>query len=188
MNVLVNGIGNIGKTILGVICDYKELFGIDDIYALKNTAVNDWNREDLLILKDKGVVICSKENPEFKPLDDIIDTIHYIFDCNANGIGIKNKNWYESLPNLKGCSAQGSEKGFGIPFMSSANNEVIENEQFVQIVSCNTHAISSLITTAVADDLSELIEGDFVVSIFLCLAGNRHYLVAVRDTFLYLHW
>ncbi len=163
MNVLVNGIGNIGKTILGVLCDYKELCGIDHVYALKNTAVNDWNREDLLILKDKGVIICSKENPEFKPLGEVIDTVHYIFDCNANGIGFKNKNWYESLPNLKGCSAQGSEKGFGIPFMSSANNEVIATQKFVQIVSCNTHAISSLITTIVADDLSDLIEGDFVI-------------------------
>lgn len=163
MKVLVNGIGNIGKTILGILCDYKSKLNIDEIYALKNTAITDWNKEELNILSDMGIVICSRENEDYLDLEDIIDRIDYVFDCNANGFGLKNKYWYENLTSLKGCSAQGSEKGFGIPFMTGINDEQIEDKKFVQIVSCNTHALSSIITTFVNDDLSNLIEGDFVI-------------------------
>ena len=61
MKVLVNGVGNIGKTILGLLCDYKSKLNIDEIYALKNTAITDWNKEELRILGDMGVVICKSE-------------------------------------------------------------------------------------------------------------------------------
>ena len=163
MKVLVNGIGNIGKTILGVLCDYKSKLNIDEIYALKNTAITDWNKEELNILNKRGVIICSKNNKDYTCLDDIIDGIDYIFDCNANSFGLKNKTWYKDLTTLKGCSAQGSEKEFGIPFMSGINDKQIIDKKFVQIVSCNTHALSSIITTFVNNELSNLIEGDFVI-------------------------
>ena len=64
MNILVNGIGNIGQTLLGVLCDQKSLLGIKGIYALKNTQISDWNRQDLELLIDKGVIICTKEASE----------------------------------------------------------------------------------------------------------------------------
>lgn len=163
MKVLVNGVGNIGKTILGLLCEYKNLLKIDSIYALKNGIVSDWNREEIKILQEKGVVICSRHDSSFQNLDEIINSIDYIFDCNSNGIGMKNKAWYESLPNLKSCSAQGSEKGFGIPYMSGVNDEIITNSKFAHIVSCNTHALSALLLTLTNNDLSNFIEGDFVV-------------------------
>ena len=163
MKVLVNGVGNIGKTILGILCDYKSKLNIDKIYALKNTVITHWNKEELNILSDMGVVLCSRENEDYLDLKDIINRIDYIFDCNANGFGLKNKYWYENLTNLLGCSAQGSEKGFGIPFMSGINDEHITDRKFVQIVSCNTHALSTIIKTFVNNDLNNLIEGDFVI-------------------------
>jgi glyceraldehyde-3-phosphate dehydrogenase (NAD(P)) len=163
MKVLVNGIGNIGKTVLGILCDYKELLGIDEIYALKNSEITVWNQEELNILAEKGVQICSKSSKAFKSINEVINTIDYIFDCNANTFGLKNKTWYNSLPNLKGCSAQGSEKGFGTSFMSGVNDHQIIKSKFVHVVSCNTHAIASLITTIANKDLSNLMEGDFVI-------------------------
>ena len=163
MKVLVNGIGNIGQTILGILCDYKLILKITEIYALKNTTISAWNKTEIDIIEQKGVIICSKSNSDFKGIDSIIDQIDYIFDCNANSFGMKNKQWYTSLKNLKGCSAQGSEKEFGISFMTGINNKVIKNEKFVHIVSCNTHAISSLITTLSNNNLSNFIEGDFVI-------------------------
>ena len=163
MKVLVNGIGNIGKTILGVLCDYKSKLDIDEIYALKNTEIRNWNREELNILKNKGVIVCTRGHQDYIHIEDIIEDIDYIFDCNANKFGLKNKQWYNDLINLKGCSAQGSEKGFGIPFMSGINNQEVPNHKFVQIVSCNTHALSSLLTTMVGDDLTNFVEGDFVI-------------------------
>ncbi len=53
MKILVNGIGNIGQTLLNLLNDYKEILNIDKIYALKNTAINDWNRTELDILSGK---------------------------------------------------------------------------------------------------------------------------------------
>jgi len=163
MKILVNGIGNIGQTLLGVLCDYKTMLHITNIYALKNTQITDWNRLEIDLLEKKGVIICSKNNSLYKNIDSIINEIDYIFDCNANSFGLKNKEWYSSLQNLKGCSAQGSEKGFGIPFMTGINNMAIKNVTFAQIVSCNTHALSSIITTFSNNTLSNFIEGDFVI-------------------------
>jgi glyceraldehyde-3-phosphate dehydrogenase (NAD(P)) len=163
MKVLVNGLGNIGQTILGVLCDYKSVLNITEIYALKNTAITAWNISEIERIEKKGVTICAKNNSSYKDIDSVIDKIDYLFDCNANSFGLKNKEWYASLKNLKGCSTQGSEKGFGMPFMTGINNKVIENEKFVQIVSCNTHALSAIITTFSNADLSNFLEGDFVI-------------------------
>lgn len=163
MIVLVNGIGNIGQTILGILCDYKKTLKITEIYALKNTSITEWNKTEIEFIEQKGVIVCTKNNSGYRDIDSIIDKIDYIFDCNANSFGMINKQWYSSLKNLKGCSAQGSEKEFGISFMTGINNKIIKDEKFVHIVSCNTHAISSLITTLSNNDLSNFIEGDFVI-------------------------
>ena len=57
--------------------------------------------------------------------------------------------------------AQGSEKGFGIPYAYGINDVVLENKpDFIQVVSCNTHNISSLVKT-IAPDVSNLVYGDF---------------------------
>ncbi|PLX07153.1 MAG: hypothetical protein C0596_12220 [Marinilabiliales bacterium] len=146
MKVLVNGIGNIGTTLLSFLIEYKEKLNIAELYALKNTSVHPWLMTDLEKLRNKGVVICSKKNEKnLIPFDNILKKIDYIFDTTANTFGLENKKWYSELPNLIACSAQGSEKGFGIPYMHGINNNQILNEKFVHIVSCNTHAIASLI-------------------------------------------
>ena len=49
MKVLVNGIGNIGTTVLNVLARFQDILGITQIYALKNT-LHPWNQIDL----DKG--------------------------------------------------------------------------------------------------------------------------------------
>lgn len=163
MNVLVNGLGNIGKTVLSVLLKYKELLEIKNIYALKNTSINEWNLVDLEILQDQGVIICTKQADQFEDLDAVIYQVDYIFDCNSDSIGSANKSWYESLPNLKGASAQGSEKDFGLSYMSGVNDIQMKSSKYAHIVSCNTHAIGALVKTLTGGDINKLIEGDFVV-------------------------
>jgi glyceraldehyde-3-phosphate dehydrogenase type II len=163
MNVLVNGIGNLGQTLLCLLSEYKTLLNIDTIYALKNTQISSWNLVDIELLEGLGIVVCTNKQDAYINLPSIIDTVDYIFDCNANSFGLKNKDWYSSLTNLKGCSVQGSEKGFGVSYMSGINDKSIENSKFVHVVSCNTHAISSLIQTFSNNNFSFFVEGDFVV-------------------------
>jgi len=163
MKVLVNGIGNIGTTLLNVLAQYKETLGITEIYALKNKPF-PWNNVELEILKNKGIIICTKEkHPFFQEITKHINQIDYVFDTTTNGIGLENKAWYNALDTLKACSAQGSEKSFGIPFMTGINEKAIKNEKFVQIVSCNTHALASILTVFTGEKLKNLSKADFVI-------------------------
>ncbi len=180
MNILVNGVGNIGTTLLNLLIDFKDHLGISEIYALKKGKVDVWNEAELQILHERGVILCSETNTKFKPLSEIIKTIDYIFDCNANGMGLKNKVWYESLSHIRGFSTQGSEKGFGIPFMSNVNNEEIHNQRFVQVVSCNTHSLSTIVQTLTNNNFSNLISGDFVVVRRSEDIGNHQRLVSAN--------
>lgn len=162
MNVLVNGIGNIGTTLLNLLVEYKDQLGINTIYALKNTP-QSWLISDLQILQEKEVEIVSRDNNDFSSLDSIIDHIHYVFDCTNNGGGIANKNWYERIPNLKGACAQGSEKNFGMSYMIGVNDELIRSEKFAHIVSCNTHSIAAILSSLTDHSLSSLDQADFVI-------------------------
>ncbi len=163
MKVLVNGVGNIGKTVINILYDYKDLLGIHTVYALKNGKISSWNQSELEFLERKGIIVCTKEKSKYEKLGKVIDAVDYIFDCNANTIGLRNKAWYSGLPNLKGCCAQGSEKGFGIPFMSGINNEVITDQKFVQIVSCNTHSLAALLHTISNNAIESITQSDFVI-------------------------
>jgi glyceraldehyde-3-phosphate dehydrogenase type II len=166
MKVLVNGVGNIGQTLLGVLQQFKELLGITEVYALKNN-VQPWGKPELDMLVAQGIKVFvpakSNMSQDYPNIHEVIHEVDYIFDCTANGIALKNKSWYASLSNLKGCVAQGSEKGFGIPFMSGVDDALIPFEKFVQVVSCNTHGLASVLKTFSNNQLGRVSEADFVV-------------------------
>lgn len=179
MNVLVNGVGNIGSTVLNILMSKKDALGINDVYALKNTP-QTWNKEELEILQEKGVKVCSNNSSEFTSLDAIKNEIDYIFDCTNNGGGMKNKSWYQNLPNLKGACAQGSEKEFGKSHMIGINDDSIWGEKLVHIVSCNTHAIASIVSTLTDGNYDEIDFVDFVIVRRSEDIGNHQRLVSAN--------
>lgn len=179
MNVLVNGVGNIGSTVLNILISKKDSLGINTVYALKNTP-QPWNSEELEILQEKGVIICSTHSSKFTSLDAIKNEIDYVFDCTNNGGGMKNKSWYQNLPNLKGACAQGSEKNFGKSHMLGINDESIWGEKFVHIVSCNTHAIASIVSTLTEGNYNEIDFVDFVIVRRSEDIGNHQRLVSAN--------
>jgi glyceraldehyde-3-phosphate dehydrogenase (NAD(P)) len=75
-----------------------------------------------------------------------------ILDCTPAGNEMKEKH-YNQLPGVKGFIAQGSEFGFGKPYARGVNDEVLEpgKDRFIQVVSCNTHNITTLIKTLAAE-------------------------------------
>lgn len=163
MKVLVNGIGNIGTTLLSLLIEHQELLNIDTVFALKNKPL-PWQEDDLNYLSLIGVRVCSKlQESDYEFLDSIIDEVDYIFDCTNNGGGMLNKQWYVDLPNLKGACAQGSEKKFGVSYMAGINDHAVKSKKFVHVVSCNTHSLSSLLTTFTGENLERHTESDFVV-------------------------
>jgi glyceraldehyde-3-phosphate dehydrogenase/erythrose-4-phosphate dehydrogenase len=76
-----------------------------------------------------------------------------IVDCTPAGNENREK-FYENLTGPKGFLAQGSEFGFGKPYARGINDEVLVpgEDRFLQIVSCNTHNITTLIKTITHQD------------------------------------
>ena len=157
MRVLVNGYGNIGGTIVALLQRYQQLLGITEIHVLKNKP-NPWDDQVLTDLSESGVNLHVS-----KPLEDIINHVDFVFDSTANGGALKNKACYENASHLLGCVSQGSETGFGVPFMGGVNDRVIADQKFVQVVSCNTHAILALLKKYSGGNLRQIENSDFVM-------------------------
>lgn len=175
MNVLVNGLGNIGTTLLGFLIKYKDQFGIDTIYALKNRPLT-WEQKLHHYYESNGVqLILGKDS-----IGPIVKDIHYVFDCTTNGMGLANKPWYESFTSLKGASAQGSEEGFGESVMYGVNEGQFETEKYAHVVSCNTHAIVSLLKHFSGNDFDKVAKSDFVIVRRSEDLGNHERLVAAN--------
>ena len=176
--VHVIGTGTIGEPLIGLLCDYKDQLGIDEISFNKNTALRS-DRSKVLSLLKRGAHLAVNENKvdDFKNLGmepkleskDAISRSTAVIDCTPSGIGHKNKElFYRKFSNsVKGFMAQGSEDGFGLKYARNINDSVIkedENSQFIQIVSCNTHNIACITKTLAIDDFGpeNLLEGRFV--------------------------
>ena len=97
MKVLVNGIGNIGTTLLNLLSDYKGLLGIDVIFALKNTSIHSWKKTEIMFLKEKGLLYAPKTTPMSLWILMKLKGNQLYFDCNANSFGFRNKEWYKKL-------------------------------------------------------------------------------------------
>lgn len=179
-NVLVNGMGNIGTTLTNLLLRYKKVLKLNKIYVAKRS-IYPWNEEERNILTRAGVEICTENGQgEYPPLSSILPQIDYIFEATANGVGMANLTDYKKLSRLKGSAAQGSEKGYGIPFMSGVNNAVIKGAKFVQVVSCNTHGSAAILKTLAGENLENLEEADFVVVRRSEDLGNHQRLVSAN--------
>jgi glyceraldehyde-3-phosphate dehydrogenase (NAD(P)) len=66
-----------------------------------------------------------------------------IIDCTPAG-NVNKREIYLGLDQNKGFIAQGSEHGFGVPYVNGINGETLKG-RYIQIGSCNVHSISALI-------------------------------------------
>lgn len=158
--VHVVGTGTIGEPLIGLFSDYRKQLGIDEVTFHKNSPlsyerakVNDLLSRGarLAVYKDKweGFKEIGIE-PELEA-EEAISRADVVVDCTPKGFGHKNKHkYYEKFANkVKGFIAQGSEHGFGLKYARGINDEALQknDNQYVQIVSCNTHNIASLTNT-----------------------------------------
>ncbi len=158
MRVLVTGLGNIGTTLSSLLLYYREQLGIDEIVALKRTNTG-WGASNHTPLIDRGLILFPYAG-EFEAQARRAD---YVFETTANGVGMRMRPFYANLDNLRGVSAQGSETGFGLPFMSGINDSAVLGERYVQVVSCNTHGAAALLHGLSGGDLSSINHADMVV-------------------------
>ena len=103
--VHVIGTGTIGEPLIGLLCDYKDQLGIDEVTFNKNSALRS-DRSKVISLLGRGARLAVNENKmdSFKQLDmdadleteDAISRSSVVIDCTPSGIGHKNKEQYYS--------------------------------------------------------------------------------------------
>ena len=157
--VHVVGTGTIGEPLIGLLCDYQDQLGIDEITFHKNSALK-LDRSKVIDLLKRGarLAVDTEKINQFKKLkidsdletERAIERASVVIDCTPKGIGHDNKvKFYQKFSDsVKGFIAQGSEDGFGKKYARGINDSVLgSDDQFIQIVSCNTHNISCITNT-----------------------------------------
>lgn len=168
--VLVNGLGNIGTTLVNVLLQHKGRLGIDRVLAYKNQP-QDWQTADLQALVAAGAEVIVAPSSSDDPVGDYFQqlrSVDYVFETREHGLANALKSRYQeaiagSGYRLQAVCAQGSEKGFGVPFMAGLDPTAITLQPLVTVVSCNTHAIAALLQTLCGEQLENLQHADAVV-------------------------
>ncbi len=177
-SVLVIGTGTIGEPLIGLLCDTKEQVGIDEVMFHKYTPptlldeTRDKRKDRPLVrqLIKRGAKLCIKgeetqkgfEKEGFDPFivgtEKAIDRASVVIDCTPKGFGHQNKEeYYKNFEdNTLGFIAQGSETGFGKPYVYGVSDSVMsgsalepDKDRYLQVLSCNTHNLVVLIHTLV---------------------------------------
>jgi glyceraldehyde-3-phosphate dehydrogenase (NAD(P)) len=175
--VHVVGTGTIGEPLIGLLCQYREALGIEEVTFHKRTPLLT-DRSKVRSLMKRGAKLCCDRSsvkgfqdlgmePTYETLESF-ERAAVVIDCTPSGVGTQNKvEFYEKYTNnTLGFIAQGSEFGFGKPYARGVNDRALVRgkDQFLQVVSCNTHNLSILIDTFGLQDggPDNLLDGRFV--------------------------
>ncbi|SVD90699.1 uncharacterized protein METZ01_LOCUS443553, partial [marine metagenome] len=136
--VHVVGTGTIGEPLIGLLCDFKEDLGIDEVTFHKNTPLTT-DRSKVRSLMNRGARLTTYEKnfdgfntiglkPELNA-ESAIDRASVVIDCTPKGFGHENKKrfYQKYLHNTKGFIAQGSEYGFGKMYARGINDIALIN-------------------------------------------------------------
>jgi len=178
--VHIIGTGTIGEPTIGLLARAKDKLGIDEVTFHKKSPLSG-DRPKINSLIEKGAkFVCDRDQMKaFEKLGyhkasydtlEALEQASVVIDCTPSGVGQANKHkFYDKFKhNTLGFLAQGSEFGFGKMYARGINDEVLQRgkDQFIQIVSCNTHNLGVLIKTLASDTdgkVNDLREGRFVL-------------------------
>ena len=145
--VHVVGTGTIGEPLIGLLCDFKDILGIDEVTFHKNTPLTTDKSKVLSLIKKRGARLTTHEDrfdgfnniglkAEFST-EEAISRASVVIDCTPKGFGHDNKNkYYEKyLKNTLGFVAQGSEDGFGKKYARGINDSALKvgEDKFIQV-------------------------------------------------------
>ena len=175
--VHVIGTGTIGEPLIGLLGSLQQPLGIEEVTFHKRTPLLT-DRSKVQSLIKKGAKLCVDDaaasgfqdlgmEPSYESIE-AIQRAAVVIDCTPSGVGTQNKTeYYEKFTsNTLGFIAQGSEFGFGKPYARGINDHALVRgkDQYLQIVSCNTHNLSILIQALAltSGGPDNLVEGRFV--------------------------
>jgi glyceraldehyde-3-phosphate dehydrogenase (NAD(P)) len=173
--VHVVGTGTIGEPLIGILSTFREPFGIDEVTFHKRTPLLT-DRSKVTALGEKGARLCIDKEcwQSFKDMgmephyeaEAAIERANVVIDCTPVGNENKDKYYKRYTGNGRGFIAQGSEFGFGKMYARGINDRALQegSDQFIQVVSCNTHNLAVLLDTIALGPEKEnnLEEGRFV--------------------------
>ena len=173
--VHVIGTGTIGEPLIGLLSDYRDQLGIDEVTFHKNSALRrDRSKVTDLLRRGARLSVDEGKEQEFRKLgidpdletQESIKRSSVVIDCTPKGVGQSNKvKYYKKYSDtVKGFLAQGNEDGCGKKYARGINDHALDSsDKFIQIVSCNTHNMSCITNTlAVNEDPDNLVEGKYV--------------------------
>ena len=163
--VHVVGTGTIGEPLIGLFTDFAHYLDLDEVTFHKRTPlVSDRARINHLISRGAKLCTDADRKTDFEELGHEVSYTHeqalerasVVIDCTP--VGNKHKEQYLQLDGPKGFLAQGSEEGFGKPYARGVNDDALipGEDRFIQIVSCNTHNITTLIKTVAEEENGDL--------------------------------
>ncbi len=159
--VHVVGTGTIGEPLIGLFTDFRDRMGVDEVTFHKRTPLAS-DRSRLNHLMDRGALLAVDQDrtDSFEQLghkvsfeaEEALERATVVIDCTPAGNQNKDR-YYSKTSGPQGFLAQGSEFGFGKPYARGVNDEALdaEDDRYVQVVSCNTHNITTLVKT-ISDD------------------------------------
>lgn len=174
--VFIYGMGTIGEPLIGLLADYSTHLGLTEVLFHKRTPRTD-DVPRIADLQARGAKLVTDGDriedflatgvEAMYETEEALDRAAVVIESTPAGIALANKEklYRRFEGNTLGFVAQGSEFGFGKMYAYGINDSSLERgaEQYLQVVSCNTHNIAVLINTLAMDDGELLLEeGDFV--------------------------
>lgn len=160
MKVLVVGAGNIGTTLANLLLAHRRDLGVDEVLVQKVREPAPYDAPDLEALERRGARVVRAATAT--AAGDLHGSVGYVFDCRKDGAAVRDRHRYLDLTSVRAASAQGSEAGFGVPFVGGVNPSAVVGARLVQIASCNTHATATLLTALGGPDLAGIEDADLV--------------------------
>lgn len=173
--VHIVGTGTIGEPLIGILSTFREQFGIDEVTFHKRTPLIT-DRSKVIVSCSKGAKLSVDKESWHKFVDmgmqpsleaeEAIERASVIIDCTPVGNENKKQIYNKYAGNGRGFIAQGSEYGFGKMYARGINDKALVKgkDDFIQVVSCNTHNLAVLIDTVALglEKEDNLEEGRFV--------------------------
>lgn len=156
--VHIVGTGTIGEPLIGILSSFKEQFGIDEVSFHKRTPLlTDRSKVNVLAKRGAKLAVDADRRAKFIEMgmtpsldaEEAVERASVVIDCTPVGNENKDKMYNRYANNGRGFIAQGSEYGFGKMYARGINDKALEKgkDNFIQVVSCNTHNLAVLIDT-----------------------------------------
>lgn len=157
--VHVVGTGTIGEPLTGLLCDFKDEFGIDEVIFHKRTPLETDRSKVRNLIERRGARLAvdperkaAFEDMGMKPTymaEEALERAQVVIDCTPVGNANKEAIYAKYATSGKGFIAQGSEFGFGKMYARGINDGALVpgEDRFLQVVSCNTHNLAVILQT-----------------------------------------